>query len=115
MTEHTPTPWDRTERLSASENHRGFVLWGRKGERIGDIAPYDEEGLIGRANSGLIVRAVNSHANLLAALKAVEWHRTSAKWGTITTDVCPSCGETVIEGHASDCQLALAIKKAEGE
>ena len=49
---------------------------------------------------------------LVAALEAVEWYRTSAKWGTKTTDVCPSCGETVIEGHAPDCQLAAALAKA---
>ena len=46
---------------------------------------------------------------LVEALRAVEWHRTSAKWGTITTDVCPSCGETEIDGHNHDCPLAAAL------
>ena len=54
-----------------------------------------------------------ARAPLVEALRAVEWHRGSAKWGTITTDVCPSCGETEIEGHTPDCPLAAALAAKE--
>jgi Lon protease-like protein len=54
-----------------------------------------------------IVRAVNAHAALLAALEAVEWVGHSddlANWLE-----CPSCRGNKLDGHALDCQLARAI------
>lgn len=49
-------------------------------------------------------------ADLLAALKAVEWvyfNASAAMW-------CPSCLSPKCDGHFGACQLAAAIAKAEG-
>ncbi len=49
-------------------------------------------------------------AQLLAALKAVEWE------GSLDRDMCPWCGGYPEEaGHTSDCQLHAAIVAGEGK
>ena len=45
---------------------------------------------------------------ILAALKAVEWPYEGRY-------ACPCCGQHKGQGHALDCQLAKALKDAEGE
>jgi len=109
MPEHTPLPWVRM--LGTTHYGRGYYILAADGSFVAQFQ-HNPEGLDAVKRT---VRAVNSQDELLAALRAVEWHRTSAKWGTITTDVCPSCGETVIEGHAPDCQLANALALVEGK
>lgn len=89
MSEHTPTP----------------KLCPKCGERQPDTQDW-----FGKA---VHLKVING--KLLQALKAVEWHRMSAKWNAKTTDVCPACGETEADGHAPECQLDDAIAKAEGE
>jgi rubrerythrin len=58
---------------------------------------------------------VCENAKLLAALRAVEWGRTSAEWDREHGDVCPSCGGRKEKGHAPNCQLAAALALAEGD
>ena len=53
------------------------------------------------------VEAIN--ADLLAALKAVEWVCDAGLW------YCPCCKQQRTKGHKTDCQLAAALAKAKGE
>lgn len=77
---HTPGEWTATEKLSGSENHRGWALWatvtGEDGEPfrcwLGDISPLIEDdsgnpSTQGQANARLISAA----PDLLESLKAV--------------------------------------------
>jgi hypothetical protein len=110
MNEHTPTPW-RAVIYGNSE----WEVWG------GDLLVADvttpEDPLqpeVAEANAAFIVRAVNSHTALLAALKSVEWAGLAKS--------CPSCGgyehagpRGAGAGHAPDCELAAALRAAEGE
>ena len=65
---HTAGPWSFAAKLSASENHKGFGVWGASGPGIAEVYPLDEDGIRGEANAAFIVRAVNNHEALLAAL-----------------------------------------------
>ncbi len=51
------------------------------------------------------------NADLLAALKAVEW--TNLEWGG-NIEVCPWCVNGKIRGHHVDCQRQQAIADVEG-
>ena len=58
------------------------------------------------------------NAALLAALKAVEWVRLSPFEAALGEDdpcwiECPSCRRPQTDGHASDCELAAALRAAE--
>lgn len=65
MSEHTKEPWAFTQKLSASENHRGYVLWDDHYRSIiGDVSPRDEDGKQGEANARRIVAAVNACAGI---------------------------------------------------
>ena len=67
---HTPGPWVLDEKLSGSENHRGFDIWSdpKRHRVVGDVYPIDSDGIEGRANARLISAA----PDLLAALQLVE-------------------------------------------
>lgn len=64
---HTPGPWECFPKLTASENHRGFVVQksGTHKWRLADVVPMDEDGKEGAANARLIAAA----PDLLAALR----------------------------------------------
>jgi hypothetical protein len=109
MNEHTPTPW-RAVIYGNSE----WEVWG------GDLLVADvttpEDPLqpeVAEANAAFIVRAVNSHEALVAALKSVEWvwFDNDNKWRRL----CPHCKRWDGDGHAPDCQLDTALRAAEGE
>lgn len=67
MSKHTPGPWQHSVKLSGSENHRGFRIWGADGWALADVQPADEDGTEGEANARLIAAA----PDLLEALKGV--------------------------------------------
>lgn len=66
--EHTLGPWNYQAKLSGSENHKGFRLWGSVGGAIAEIYPLDEDGVRGEANARLIAAT----PALLEALEAIE-------------------------------------------
>jgi len=97
MTEHTSTPW-----LFRSEKTKA-LLYADNGDWLGDIATDDD--------AAFIVQCVNSHAALVAALKAVEWESNWDGWR-----VCPMCQAFKDTGtHAPACQLFAALRAADGE
>jgi hypothetical protein len=66
-TEHTPTPWIFNE----YEKWSDFTVWGDNGKiavvtELGDYLTYEQN----CANARHIVRAVNAHDDLVAALEA---------------------------------------------
>lgn len=74
MSEHTPTPFSYVAKLTASENHKGFTLYGNNGYAIGDIYPLDEDGIEGALNAQFIVTACNNFEALVEALEfAFAW------------------------------------------
>jgi len=103
MSEHTATPW-RAVIYGNSE----WEVWG------GDLLVADvttpEDPLqpeVAYANAAFIVRAANSHAALVAALRAVEWRGGF--------ESCPSCAIVRPEDshHLPDCPLDKALRAAE--
>jgi hypothetical protein len=104
MTEHTPTPW----RVQAGSGNSEEAFTITTSDRV--IASVAGEGYANRqANAAFIVRAANSHAALVAALRAVEWSNPAH------IRCCPSCQRRWDGGHAPDCQLDKALRAAEGE
>lgn len=66
MTTHTPGPWTVGERLSGSENHRGFTIGDARNQwGLASVHPLDSDGNEGRANARLMAAA----PELLGALK----------------------------------------------
>jgi hypothetical protein len=68
----TPGPWEYVSKLSASENHKGFLVRTEKATRNGkwalaEVRPGDEDGRLGEANARLIAAA----PELLEALQEV--------------------------------------------
>ena len=94
-TEHTPTlPW------KADESDDYWILGGVLSGKVAEVTfPEDRP---------LVVRAVNCHADLVAALEAVEWVYDGAH----NNKFCPTCAYEITHGHAKDCQLAAALAKA---
>ena len=62
-----------------------------------------------RANE--VVTAVNAHADLVAALEAIEWSKYHIDSGGCTA----LCGGNRDQGHTDDCQLAAALAKGRAE
>lgn len=56
-------------------------------------------------------RLIASAPDLYAALKAAEWGGMDTE---IHQDHCPACRHSEDIGHSPDCQLAAALRKAEG-
>jgi hypothetical protein len=54
-----------------------------------------------------------SAPDMYAALKAVEWKEVYISINEAYNE-CPCCGNNQVNGHKPDCQLASALKKAEG-
>ena len=98
---HAPLPWSAT--IDRNQYGEWTDIFGADGSLVGNMpsaeAPYgggvtESE----RANAEFIVRAVNAHNELVAALKRVR--------------ACDRCGEDY--GRCLDCDRALdaALKKA---
>jgi hypothetical protein len=65
---HTPGPWYSVARLSASENHKGYLIGGGDpNERIAEVYPIDEDGIKGGANAILLAAAPELLAELQMA------------------------------------------------
>ena len=93
MSEHTPTPWHPGE--------DDAYVWGPDGEFVAECE--DE------ANAEHIVRAMNSHEDLLRELQECAWvahDATCATWGAAQFAACPS-------GRCTKARAAIA--KARGE
>lgn len=103
MSEHTPLPWE-AKFVPAQPSGMSTYEIVRVGCDVA-IATVHYPGLPLEADAEFIVRAVNSHDDLLAALEG-------AQWGT--EELCPSCGAFSQDGHGNDCGLASAIAKAKG-
>lgn len=74
---HTPAPWTFHDKLSASENHRGYVVRDAEGAYVAEVSPRDAEGIDGRRNATLITA---SHDLLRAAHQALDdmrWTETN--------------------------------------
>jgi hypothetical protein len=54
---HTPGPWRYAAKLSASENHKGYIVRADSGWAVADVWPLDENGKEGGLNSSLIAAA----------------------------------------------------------
>lgn len=106
MTEATPKPWKVTRKLydGASRPAADFTL-SHQGTFVAAFA--------NEQDAADAARAVNAHADLVAALEAVEWR---SGWGT-NDRRCISCDNwrKGNRGHATDCQLALALAKGRAE
>ena len=73
---HTPTPWfwmadDDVRKPRIFANGDGADI-GKLITEVGNAEPWNDALDEWEANAALIVRAVNSHANLVAALKAID-------------------------------------------
>ena len=100
MSEHEATarPWE-------TEVHSDGVIEIYGADELITSIPAHLENT--EANAALIVRSVNAHADLVAALEAVEWQGHGR--GFV---LCPSCAQDEISGHTDKCQLAAALAKA---
>ena len=100
MSEHTPTPYDFIPDL-ASGNTK---IWADR-ECLGIIYQqgYPDSSA---ENADFIVRACNSHDDLLAALELAEWG---------TEGLCGACDHPAKHQHQPECPVARAIAKAKGE
>jgi len=108
---HTATPW----RVMTGHPSRGLFVVGPPDEHGYEpqVCEVDRAENV-EANAAFIVRAVNSHSALLAALRTVEW----AAEGYAAEGLhpaCPACRAWQSRGHTPDCQLAKALRDAEGE
>ena len=112
---HTPTPWHVAKiALTMGDRYltRIQAVYGNPQMDDSQLAPVMElgQGMNMEANAAFIVRAVNAHAALLAALRAVEWGEDIEGWV-----ICPSCHAQEWQKpgvHAPDCQLASALALA---
>lgn len=59
--------------------------------------------------SAAVLQLASAAPDLYRALLAVEWRSGDAG------PRCPGCDRTKAYGHASDCALAAALRKARGE
>ena len=107
MSEHTATPW----KVMTGHPSRGLFVVGPPDDHgyTPEVCEVDKAENMD-ANAAFIVRAVNSHAALVAALRAVEWVR-----GVGQGEWCYVCMHQRGKGHAPDCQLDAALRAAEGE
>jgi len=103
MTEHTATPWEMDK-----AHPDGIAIYGEADGR--QIALVNDDVDEVDANAAFIVRAANSHAALVEALRAVEW--VGLLMGDHTCEMCPQCWSHKQGGHAPDCQLDKALRAA---
>ena len=111
MSDKRPMPWTCHRGTLQFQEHmvRGSYILAADGGIVGILKDGAEWSATPIAQE--IVRAVNSHAALLAALKAIEW----AAEGYAAEGLhpaCPACRAWQSHGHAPDCQLAKALRAA---
>lgn len=108
MSEHTPGPWEVVQ-----HNHVDDELWlsvnqhaDAEGMRewVAEIKYLTTDPERQWANARLIAAA----PELLRMLKATEWVRANSP------AFCYVCGRERWVGHAEDCEVSNAIRKAEG-
>lgn len=101
--QHTPVPWD-TEPTAGHDRHGQSAIYGEDGKDIAIV--YD-----GQANAEFIVRACNSHDDLLAALKGAE---NCLRWAS--QESTGRVKAEIVNGwiHHAD-QAHAAVAKANGE
>ena len=61
------TSWSVRTKLSASENHRGFLIIADENWCVADVVPVDEDGIQGREHANLIALA----PDMLRCLRAL--------------------------------------------
>ena len=71
MTQHTQEPWIVCEKLSGSENHKGYTIRTNDGWAIASVNPLDEDGVGGLANANRIVNCVQACAGMADPVKAI--------------------------------------------
>jgi hypothetical protein len=113
----TPLPWKLGPTQDTVDDANGVELLRMQDHVL--VREYDDHLAIPlpyAANAAFIVRAVNSHEALVAALKAVEWIAIPLQLGyTMTYPMqCATCGRHQLDGHNSVCRVAAALAKAEG-
>ena len=102
MSEHSPLPW----RIYALENSNALHIDDAGGQDIVTAWGWGEPEDAMRANAAFIVRAVNCHADLLAALKStLDW---------LSSFSMPPAA-TIAEKQDHMAILEAAIAKAEAE
>ena len=99
---HTPTPW--TSGGTIYEHMCADIRQGNLGEPVAQVW----QGPHGYANAEFIVRAVNSHDELIFALKTLaDDHRQLLEANSLDRSSAPN-------GYAAQSLAALALAKAEG-
>jgi hypothetical protein len=100
----TPGPWKIAHFSVVGKNDRLVANCG------GYQTNFDEDKIQkeSRANTLLISAA----PELYEAVKAVEWNGFDSQENG---DICPVCCKYKVEGHAHNCKLNAALKKARGE
>lgn len=110
-TTHSPLPWKIDHNMV-----------GIGGVKVAGVEGVANCGIQGDANAALIVRAVNAHAELVAALEGITIAECPACSGTgkedgrFDDDACPrcgGCGEILRGGWPADIRAAIAIAKGE--
>lgn len=76
VTKHAAGPWGYVSRLSGSENHRGFRVYGADGYYFAEVMPGDEDGKQGAANANLIAASPDM---LAFAQGFIDWLETIRK------------------------------------
>lgn len=120
----TPGPWTVHQNLS-NEVPECLEIWAPT--RFAPVRKWIAK-MVGSTNLGLSNRAnadlVAASPDLYAVLKRLEWR--PSYFGGEPRDVCPVCERlrpgydglprVLVEwsGHAADCTLAAALRKAEG-
>ena len=117
---HTKGPWGREGHLiwgpkhieSRHQNGRVLIAEVKQGSARADAmleGGADRFGFDSEADGDLIAAA----PDLLEALEAIEW--TGPNDWESPSDCCPYCGKHERKGHADDCLIGNALKKARGD
>jgi hypothetical protein len=117
VVKHTRGPWDFSEKLSGSENHKGFHLFAPKerdgkGLWIGEISPVSEENGDASKEGWANARLIAAAPDLLEALEA-----TLSEFDSISRNTHPGrpYGEGVTFSNQTREQVRAAIRFAKGE
>ncbi len=112
-TKHTPTPWfaqHRTIQDGKGGSQRWHILAGAdRSIQICEMPGWDEDD---EANANLVVRAVNSHADLLAALEKLAAESLYARGFLNMSD--PEAKGVYAALETAENQARAAIAKAKG-
>lgn len=108
---HT-TPWRYQEKLSGSENHRGYLVIDASGFRVADVSPRDEDGIEGKQLASLIAVA----PQLLQALEE-QVNRATQAYDLISERFPAGQVEDILEllEPGTRFNARAAIRAAKGE